>query len=142
TMYDRLMRQPRGALPAAGDRRTCTSTGGRWKCSASPTSPSTSIAAPPQHATLPPLARRFPGPVMVSTAAQAAQNKLMEAGLAFPGDFRGCTEQEIVSIEDHCRVRLPASYRDFLRVMGRRAGDFLVGSDYSFPGLLGFRGGA
>jgi hypothetical protein len=79
---------------------------------------------------------------MMSIAVDRARQKLMEAGLAFQGDFKGCTEQEILSLEDHFRVQLPASYRDFLTVMGRYAGAFLVGSDYSYPKMFGFRAGA
>jgi hypothetical protein len=80
---------------------------------------------------------------MISVAVETAQRELIAAGLAFDeADFRGCTEEEIQSIEDRFRIHLPTSYRDFLRVMGHDAGDFLVGSDYVFPKMLGFRGGA
>jgi hypothetical protein len=76
---------------------------------------------------------------MLHAAVEAALSKLYESGLAFPGDLKGCTEEEILSIEDHFQVRLPESYRDFLSLMGRSAGDFLVGSGYAFPEVLEFR---
>jgi hypothetical protein len=76
---------------------------------------------------------------MLHAAVEAALNKLYESGLAFPDDLKGCTEEEILSIEDHFQVRLPESYRDFLSLMGRSAGDFLVGSDYAFPKMFRFR---
>ena len=79
---------------------------------------------------------------MIIAAVKAAQIKLIEAGLGVDGDFKGCTEEEIRSVEDLFGIRLPLSYRGFLRVMGHGAGDFLIGSDYSFPKMLGFRDGA
>jgi hypothetical protein len=79
---------------------------------------------------------------VISDTVQTAQDRLAEAGLAFPGDFQGCTEQEVLSIEEHFRIQLPRCYRDFLTVMGRYAGDFLVGSDYSFPKLVQIGEGA
>jgi hypothetical protein len=80
---------------------------------------------------------------MIACAVKTAQNKLMEAGFAFEGDFIGCTQMEILSIEDRFAIQLPSCYRDFLGVMGRRAGAlFLAGSDYSFPTVLRFRNDA
>jgi hypothetical protein len=68
-----------------------------------------------------------------------AKSKLMEAGLAAPNSFQGCTDEEIRSLESQLSIRLPKCYRDFLAVMGRAAGKFLVGTDYSFPKMLDFR---
>jgi hypothetical protein len=79
---------------------------------------------------------------MISTVVETAQHRLMETGLTFEGPFKGCSEQEILSIERRFGVQLPTCYRDFLMVMGRRAGAFLVGSDYSFPRVFEFRNGA
>jgi hypothetical protein len=79
---------------------------------------------------------------MICVAVETAKERLMEAGLALEGDFHGCTDQEIRSIEDHFQVQLPICYRDFLKVMGRYAGDFMAGTDYSFPKMFGFRQGA
>ncbi len=79
---------------------------------------------------------------MGSIAVQMALARLMEAGLVFQGELKGCTEQEIQLIENHFGIELPNSYRDFLGVMGRCAGGFLVGSSYAFPDVLEFRGGA
>ena len=76
---------------------------------------------------------------MSCTALDTARSKLMDAGLAGPHSFKGCTEQQIKSIEDKLSLRLPRCYRDFLSVMGREAGEFLVGTDYSFPKVLDFR---
>lgn len=73
------------------------------------------------------------------TAVKTAKSKLLEGGLARQDSFKGCTEEEIESLERRFGLRLPQCYRDFLAVMGRAAGDFLVGTDYSFPKLLEFR---
>lgn len=77
-----------------------------------------------------------------STAVRTAQSKLLEAGLANPDSLRGCTEQEIKCIESRFALRLPRCYRDFLLIMGRSAGEFLVGTDYSYPKVFAFRNDA
>jgi hypothetical protein len=76
---------------------------------------------------------------MICTAVKTAKSKLLESGLAGRDSFKGCTEEEIDSLECWFALRLPQCYRDFLAVMGRSAGDFLVGTDYSFPKMLEFR---
>jgi hypothetical protein len=76
---------------------------------------------------------------MICTAVKTAKSKLLESGLAGRDSFKGCTEEEIDSLECRFALRLPQCYRDFLAVMGRSAGDFLVGTDYSFPKMLEFR---
>jgi hypothetical protein len=76
---------------------------------------------------------------MMRTAVNTARSKLLEAGLAEPDSFKGCTEKEINSVEERFSLPLPQCYRDFLTVMGRSAGEFLVGTDYSFPKMLDFR---
>lgn len=76
---------------------------------------------------------------MICTTVKTAKSKLLEGGLAAQDSFKGCTEEEIESLERRFALRLPQCYRDFLAVMGRAAGDFLVGTDYSFPKMLEFR---
>jgi len=51
----------------------------------------------------------------------------------------GCTPSEIAWVEADQGVRLPASYRELLRVMGRDLGGLLVGSTVTFPDILGAR---
>lgn len=67
------------------------------------------------------------------------RDRLIDAGLATPESFVGCTEEEIDSIESRFSIHLPKAYRDFLLEMGRDAGNFLVGMDYTFPQLFEFR---
>jgi hypothetical protein len=76
---------------------------------------------------------------MMCAVVNTARSKLLEARLAGPDSFKGCTEEEINSVEGRFSLRLPQCYRDFLAVMGRAAGEFLVGTDYSFPKMLDFR---
>lgn len=76
---------------------------------------------------------------MICCSISAAMEKLTRAGMACPPPFQGCTSQEISLIESSLAVQLPQCYRDFLSQMGRSAGKFLVGYDYSFPKMLQFR---
>lgn len=76
---------------------------------------------------------------MISAKIEAAKTKLIQSGLAEIDTTIGCSEQEIASVEEAFSLSLPKEYRDFLRMMGREAGKFLVGTDYSFPTLLEFR---
>jgi hypothetical protein len=75
---------------------------------------------------------------MFCTAVKTAQSNLVESGLAMADSFKGCTEDEIKSLERRFSLRLPQCYRHFLAVMGREAGRFLVGTDYSFSWMLRF----
>ena len=76
---------------------------------------------------------------MICNAVKTAKRKLLEAGLAVQDSFKGCTNDEIKSLEARCSVCLPRCYRDFLAIMGYAAGDFLIGTDYSFPKMFDFR---
>lgn len=47
-------------------------------------------------------------------------------------NFEGCTVEEITDLEERLGVKLPESYRIFLRVLGRGAGDFMVSDHWRF----------
>jgi hypothetical protein len=49
-----------------------------------------------------------------------------------PNKAQGCTEEEIESLEDALHIKLPAAYREFLAWCGKRAGDFLSGSQWQY----------
>jgi hypothetical protein len=68
-----------------------------------------------------------------------AVRRLASAGLVRPNELRGCSEEDVRELEAATGVRLPASYRAFLQVMGRSAGDFFDGTDVLFPALLTLR---
>jgi hypothetical protein len=53
---------------------------------------------------------------------------------------QGLTDDEIQEIQaDQGLAALPACYREFLRRMGRCAGQFLIGTDAFYPALLGIK---
>lgn len=76
---------------------------------------------------------------MICHSVSVAMEKLVQSGLASRGSLQGCTPEEIASIDSHFGLRLPQCYRDFLTQVGRCAGAFLVGFDYSFPKMFEFR---
>ena len=45
----------------------------------------------------------------------------------------GCTPEEIRQLEERLGVKLPSAYQEFLRMMGKGAGQFLRGSDCFYP---------
>jgi hypothetical protein len=54
--------------------------------------------------------------------------------------IQGLTDDEIREIQtDQGLDSLPACYREFLRCMGRCAGQFLTGTDAFYPALLGIK---
>ena len=76
---------------------------------------------------------------MANDFLDAALARLAAAGLLPGSRPSGCTADEIAEIEARCGIALPLSYRRFLAAMGRSAGDFLVGTDFTYPPLLDLR---
>ena len=72
---------------------------------------------------------------MPKDAVEDAAQQLIAAGLASPGQLKGCSEADIAGLEAKFGVKLPATYRAFLAKMGRSAGKFLVGTDFLFQDL-------
>jgi hypothetical protein len=72
----------------------------------------------------------------MANATEQAVQRLIGSGIAAPESVKGCTEAEVTRLENELGVRLPSAYRDFLRVMGHRAGKFLVGTDYCYPEVV------
>lgn len=63
--------------------------------------------------------------------------KLRAAGFdSSEAPFQGCSEKEIEKLEQHYRIKLPAAYKEFLSVMGKDCGNFLLGYDYSYETLF------
>jgi hypothetical protein len=74
---------------------------------------------------------------MTNTMVQFAE-RLIATGVASADSIRPCTPAEVAEVSaDHGLACLPAQYDEFLRVMGRQAGDLLVGTDFFYPGILG-----
>lgn len=63
----------------------------------------------------------------------------MTAGFSTPaGGFVGCSDSEISDLESSFSVRLPESYKDFLRSCGKDAGSLLNFCLYQASGLIEF----
>ncbi len=76
-----------------------------------------------------------------SHAAAAAIDRFLEelvtAGLVHhPRDVIGCSDEELAQVEVHFGRPLPEAYEQFLRKVGRRAGEFWRGSTVFFPEVL------
>lgn len=72
---------------------------------------------------------------MASDSVHEVVRELTAAGLVTPETLQGCSEQEIAALERDLGVQLPAIYREFLAVMGRRAGTFFEGTDFLYRDL-------
>lgn len=48
----------------------------------------------------------------------------------------GCTDKEIQSLESYFNITLPGEYKEFLRIMGKGAGDFMKGSSVFFNDIF------
>ncbi|MFE9690576.1 SMI1/KNR4 family protein [Micromonospora sp. NPDC005806] len=56
------------------------------------------------------------------------------------GELVGISEAEIAEIaRDQSVATLPSRYVEFLRLMGRKAGFLLAGTDAFYPGILGIK---
>lgn len=51
--------------------------------------------------------------------------RLTSSGIATPLGIIGCTEAEVIHVEDTAGLILPGEYKRFLRSMGRKAGKLL-----------------
>ena len=65
--------------------------------------------------------------------------QILEHGHATPETIQGCSMEEVAKVESKFQIHLPRMYREFLLVMGRRAGDFYRGADLFFPLVLELR---
>jgi hypothetical protein len=63
------------------------------------------------------------------------QWQMISGGLASLDSIIGCTEDEIDALEKQYDIQYPTMYRTFLARMGHAAGDFLVGTDWTYPVL-------
>lgn len=68
------------------------------------------------------------------------RERVLAEGLAGPGDFLGCSDEEIAAVvRAQGVVALPALYRDFLSVMGKRPYPLMQGTDWAYRDLLELR---
>jgi hypothetical protein len=64
---------------------------------------------------------------------------LIDSGSLRRGEISGCTEDELVRLERAYGVALPATYREFLRYLGRATGPIFKGSNLHFDSLAAIR---
>ena len=64
---------------------------------------------------------------------------ILDLKLAGPGDIIGCTPEQIEEIERHYNLKLPAIYREYLSVLGRRSGRYMDDVASGYPRVLGLR---
>lgn len=64
------------------------------------------------------------------------KKQLIELKIALPQELLGCTQDEVIKLEQQLRIYFPKAYQEFLLLMGHGAGNFLRGSDCFFEHLL------
>ena len=62
--------------------------------------------------------------------------QVVASKLASRRELLGCSEAEIMRLEEFFSLRLPESYKTFLTIMGHGAGFFMRGTDAFYPSLL------
>jgi hypothetical protein len=60
----------------------------------------------------------------------------MAAKIATRDTIIGCSNDDIQTLEEYAAVRLPESYKAFLRIAGRCAGALCLSDDWLYPELL------
>jgi hypothetical protein len=77
---------------------------------------------------------------MESWTIDNAYDDLIRLGIAPPNQIIGCSDDEIAEVmSDQGVTTLPTFYRDFLRVMGKRAGKLFPDSEIYYPDILGLK---
>lgn len=64
------------------------------------------------------------------------KNRLIALGVAKSEEIIGCSSEQIKALEEHFSVKLPKLYREFLSIMGIRAGSFYVGTQIFYDSLF------
>ncbi len=59
--------------------------------------------------------------------------QLIDAGFTTGGPMCQCSEDDIKETEKRFNVRLPAVYKNFLRLIGRNSGNFLQDGSWHYP---------
>jgi hypothetical protein len=68
-----------------------------------------------------------------------AIRRIVEWGVAEPGEIVGCSPEEIRTVAETVGGRLPGSYLRFLGVAGKQAGRFFGDSSFFYPEMLSLR---
>lgn len=75
---------------------------------------------------------------METKTPQELAKMLIDSGMATPETIVACSENEIADIENHFGIKLPSSYKEFLRTMGKGMGDWANDVIMTYPGLVKF----
>ncbi len=75
---------------------------------------------------------------MEAKTPQELAKMLIDAGIATPETIVACSDEEIAGIEKHFSIKLPSSYKEFLRTMGKATGDWANDVIMTYPGLVKF----
>lgn len=70
---------------------------------------------------------------------QAIVNELLNRGLVKRGELRGCSNRETGKLEAEFGFRLPSEYVHFLKLIGKGAGSFLLGTSIFYRDLPSLR---
>ena len=73
-------------------------------------------------------------------AVDALFQKTADLEGALPEKMEGCTDDDILHLQEHAGHRLPGAFVALLKRCGRSWGDLMQGEDVSFPGMLRYRG--
>ena len=76
------------------------------------------------------------------TPSATIRAKLLSSRLASDENIVGCSEGEILQFEAESHFQLPIAYREFLIACGHGAGEFMMGTDWMIPELLGIQASA
>ena len=60
---------------------------------------------------------------------------LLSKGITSPAEIQGCTDEDISQLEAAYKLKFPATYKQFLRVMGRGAGRLFADCSWTLPEL-------
>jgi hypothetical protein len=61
--------------------------------------------------------------------------RLISNGIAHPSEIRGCSEADLLALEQESGVTLPMAYREFMMTVGRGAGKFLQDVTVFYPDI-------
>ena len=75
----------------------------------------------------------------MSSAVDAAVARLVAKAFVDLSAIKGCSEADLRVIEATRGVTLPSVYRQFMLRLGRDAGQFLRGTDFLYPELMGLQ---
>jgi len=62
--------------------------------------------------------------------------RFIETGIATPDTIRGCSEEELLEIEEFFNLKLPGAYKDYMRKFGKASGAFLEECGIYYPNML------